>query len=90
MEPRKPPNDESDALKARVETGSQAKLPDAATSPVETITVSALCVDGGPLLVTYERYSFRHRRDRYWAWRMKSVARAAPASASRPPKGGPE
>ena len=70
MEPGKPLDDDSDALKARVQTGSQGKLPVAATSTFDAITVGAPCVDGGPLLVTYERYCFRHPPDTCWAWRI--------------------
>ena len=83
MESSKPPSDDPDNLMSRVETGSQGKLPDATTATVNTLEVPALCVDGGALLVTYERYRFRHRRDGYWAWRMKSVVRATPANAAR-------
>jgi len=83
MESSKRTSDDLDHLMSRVETGSQGKLPDVATAMVETLEVSALCVDGGPLLVTYERYRFRHRRDVFWAWRMKSVVRVTPANAPR-------
>ena len=90
MESSKPPSDDPDNLMSCVETGSQGKLPDATVATVDTIAVPALCVDGGPLVVSYERYAFRHGKDRYWAWRMKSVVRVTPVKAPRPREPGGE
>ena len=78
MESSNSRNNDADNLISRVRTGSQGKLPDAATATVDVIEVPALCVDGGPLLVTYERYRFRHRKDAYWAWRMTRAVRVIP------------
>jgi len=66
---------ESQRLIALLDAGSIPRpLPDASTSTVEAIQVKGRTVRGDHVIVTLERYSYRHYKGTYWTWRTMYAA----------------
>lgn len=45
-------------------------FPSAQHATIAVIHIPGTTVDGLEALVTFERYSYKHHRNRFWAWRM--------------------
>ena len=72
-------------LIARVDSDSTLDafraFPSAQHASVELIHIPGKTIDGWEVLVTYQRYSYRHYRNRFWAWRMTRAVLVADPTA---------
>lgn len=81
-------HDDPANLIARVDSDSTIDafraFPSAQHASVEHIHIPGKTIDGCEVLVTYQRYSYRHYRNRFWAWRMtRAVLVADPTAGVR-------
>ena len=85
MDDRDSQRDDPANLIARVDSDSTIEayraFPPAQHAGVELIHISGKTIDGYEVLVTYERYSYRHYRNRFWAWRMTRAVLVADPTA---------
>ena len=68
------PQEDPDNLIARVDSDSlqaaRQAFPPAESATVDVIHVPGRTIDGVEVLVSFERYGYRHNKNRFWAWRM--------------------
>ena len=72
-------------LIARVDSDSTIEayraFPSAQHASVELIHIPGKTIDGCEVLVTYQRYSYRHYKNKFWAWRMTRAVLVADSTA---------
>jgi hypothetical protein len=56
-------------------------FPSAQHATIDVIHIPGKLVDGREALVTFERYSYKHYRSRFWAWRMTRAVLVADPTA---------
>lgn len=56
-------------------------FPSAQHATIAVIHIPGKTVDGTDVLVTFERYSYKHYRNRFWAWRMTRAVLLADPTA---------
>ena len=58
-------------------------FPKAESATVPIIQILGKTIDGQEVLVTYERYSYRHYKSKFWAWRMTRAVLVTDPKAGR-------